>query len=110
MALGLCRELNAAHDARRVTAALRIAGVATGTSAARGRPAAGIESLTPTERQVLALVGEGLRNPEIAERMFISRRTVETHMGRLYRKLEIEGRVALAKQAPRLWSGGQQGP
>jgi DNA-binding CsgD family transcriptional regulator len=101
-ALRLCREMDAAHVARRVAAGLRRAGVTSGTSASRGRPPAGIEALTPTERQVLVLVGEGLRNPEIAERMFISRRTVETHVGRIYRKLDVKGRVALARQAARL--------
>jgi DNA-binding CsgD family transcriptional regulator len=63
------------------------------------RPATGWDSLTPAEAAVAALVGEGLTNAEIAERQGTSRRTVETHVSRLYRKLEVPNRVVLARVA-----------
>jgi DNA-binding CsgD family transcriptional regulator/tetratricopeptide (TPR) repeat protein len=98
-ALDLCEGLGAAHHVRRVLAALRGLGIRKGTRGARQRPDHGPASLTPTERTVLDLVGAGLRNAEIAERLFVSRRTVETHVGRLYAKLQVRGRVALARLA-----------
>jgi DNA-binding CsgD family transcriptional regulator len=65
----------------------------------RQRPQAGWDSLTPTERQVVALVAEGLTNPQIAERLFISRRTVSTHLSHVFAKLAISSRTELAAQA-----------
>jgi DNA-binding CsgD family transcriptional regulator len=101
-ALAICEDLGAAHDARRITATLRDLGVRRGARGPRQRPRTGLASLTPTERTVLELVGSDLRNAEIAERLFVSRRTVETHVGRLYAKLQVRSRVALARQAPGL--------
>jgi predicted ATPase/DNA-binding CsgD family transcriptional regulator len=67
----------------------------------RKRPAGGWESLTPTESQVVTLVSEGLTNPEIAERMFISRATVKVHLAHVFQKLGVRTRAELAAQAIR---------
>lgn len=55
----------------------------------------GVESLTPTERRVAGLVADGLSNPDVAQTMFVTRATVETHLGAVYRKLEISSRSEL---------------
>jgi predicted ATPase/DNA-binding CsgD family transcriptional regulator len=67
----------------------------------RGRPARGWDSLTPTELRVATGVTEGLSNPQIAERMFVTRRTVTTHLTSIYRKLGVSGRAELAATAVR---------
>jgi predicted ATPase/class 3 adenylate cyclase/DNA-binding CsgD family transcriptional regulator len=72
-----------------VTAVLRARG-------ARLRPATGWPSLTPTEREVVALVAEGLSNPDVADRLFMSRSTVKTHLNHVFAKLGISTRAELA--------------
>lgn len=62
-------------------------------------PANGWDTLTPAEDRVVALVGEGLSNPEIAEQLYISVSTVKTHLVHAYRKLQIDSRAALAVAA-----------
>jgi DNA-binding CsgD family transcriptional regulator len=56
----------------------------------------GWSSLTRSERNVVALVAEGLSNAEIAARLICSRRTVESHLHHVYTKLGTSSRVALA--------------
>lgn len=68
---------------------------------ARGRPASGWESLTPTERDVIRLVSQGLPNKDVAARLFISPRTVQTHLTHVYAKLAVSSRVQLAREAAR---------
>jgi DNA-binding CsgD family transcriptional regulator len=67
----------------------------------RGRPSVGWLSLTPAERDVARLVAEGLPNKEIADRLFISPRTVQTHLTHIYGKLGVTSRVQLAQHAAR---------
>ena len=62
---------------------------------------AGLGSLTPTELTVAQAVAEGLSNPQIATRMFISRRTVTTHLTSIFHKLGISSRTELAARAAR---------
>ena len=55
----------------------------------RKRPATGWASLTPTERDVVRLVGEGLANKDVAAKLLVSPRTVETHLTHVYTKLGL---------------------
>jgi predicted ATPase/DNA-binding CsgD family transcriptional regulator len=66
---------------------------------ARNRPSSGWASLTPTELDVVRLVAEGLTNPEIGSRLFISRATVKTHLSHVYAKLDVSNRTELAALA-----------
>jgi DNA-binding CsgD family transcriptional regulator len=67
----------------------------------RQRPSSGWASLTPTELDVVRLVSEGLGNKDIAGRLFISHRTVQTHLTHVYTKLGLMSRVQLAQEAAR---------
>jgi predicted ATPase/DNA-binding CsgD family transcriptional regulator len=66
---------------------------------ARKRPSTGWASLTPTELDVVRLVAEGLTNPEIGARLFVSRATVKTHLSHVYAKLGVSNRTELAALA-----------
>jgi len=67
----------------------------------RSRPEIGWLSLTPAEREVARLVSEGLANKAIAAALFVSPRTVQTHLTHMYAKLGVTSRVQLAQQAAR---------
>jgi predicted ATPase/class 3 adenylate cyclase/DNA-binding CsgD family transcriptional regulator len=67
----------------------------------RKRPTSGWASLTPTELDVVRLVSEGLSNNDIATRLFISPRTVQTHLTHVYTKLGLSSRVQLVQEAAR---------
>jgi predicted ATPase/class 3 adenylate cyclase/DNA-binding CsgD family transcriptional regulator len=67
----------------------------------RKRPASGWGSLTPTELDVVRLVREGLGNNDIATRLFVSPRTVQSHLTHVYTKLGLTSRVQLAQEATR---------
>lgn len=67
----------------------------------RSRPTTGWGSLTPTERDVAALVAEGLSNPEIAARLFVSRNTVKAHLAHAFAKLAVASRSELASVVTR---------
>lgn len=95
-ALAIYLEVDAARPAARAQAALRDLGVRRGRRGPRARPATGWDALTDTEAQVTALVAEGLTNPQVGARLFISRRTVETHLSHVFAKLGVSSRVELA--------------
>jgi DNA-binding CsgD family transcriptional regulator len=92
------QDSGALNHLARVDAALR----AYGRKRRRSRPAPvqfGWEALSPKEREVAQLVADGLSNPQIGERLYISRRTVETHVAHAFRKLGVTNRVELASIA-----------
>jgi DNA-binding CsgD family transcriptional regulator len=93
--------LGASRDLARVAARLRGLGVRPGRRGPRKRPKSGWDSLTATELTIVRLVAEGLSNPEIADRMFISRGTVHTHVSHILAKLGLGSRVGLAAEATR---------
>ena len=88
--------VNASWDAARADARLRVHGIRRGVHGERKRPKAGWAALTDTEHTVAALLAEGLSNPDIAGRMFISRRTVQFHVSNILAKLGLSSRVELA--------------
>jgi DNA-binding CsgD family transcriptional regulator len=67
----------------------------------RKRPTSGWGSLTPMERDVVRLVCEGLANNDIATRLFVSPRTVQSHLTHAYTKLGLTSRVQLVQEAAR---------
>jgi predicted ATPase/class 3 adenylate cyclase/DNA-binding CsgD family transcriptional regulator len=67
----------------------------------RKRPPSGWDSLTPTEHDVVRLVGKGLGNKDIGDRLFISPRTVQTHLTHVYAKLGLTSRMQLAQEVAR---------
>ena len=68
----------------------------------RPRGDGGPVPLTPAERQVGALVAEGLTNREVADRLHVSVKTVESHLARCFTKLDVRTRTALAVQWTKL--------
>jgi DNA-binding CsgD family transcriptional regulator len=100
-AAGCYERLGAARGLARAEAALREAGGRRGRRGSRGRPRSGWDSLTPTEHSVAGLVAEGLSNPQIGERLYISSRTVQTHLAHVFAKLDISARAQLAAEVTR---------
>jgi NarL family two-component system response regulator LiaR len=58
-----------------------------------------LDQLTPTEFQVLKLIGQGRSNDEIASTLFISKNTVRSHIKSIYAKLDTHSRLQLALYA-----------
>ena len=95
-AIEIYDQLDAARGLARAEAVLRAAGIRRGRRGTRGRPQIGWYSLTPTEHTVADLVAGGLSNPRIGDRLYISRRTVQTHLAHVFAKLDITSRAQLA--------------
>lgn len=94
--------LHAGQDVARANAGLRELGVSRGRAGPRaGRSQPGWGSLTPTESSVVSLVAEGLANREVADRLYVSHRTVETHLRHVFDKLGVTSRRQLRDQALR---------
>ncbi|GAA1745199.1 helix-turn-helix transcriptional regulator [Luedemannella helvata] len=90
VALSTFEQLGATRLAVRARAELRAAGD-------RVEPAGPTGALTPQQQQIADLVAMGATNTEIAARLFLSRRTVEHHLGNIYQRLGIRSRVDLAR-------------
>ncbi|HUA46223.1 MAG TPA: response regulator transcription factor [Solirubrobacteraceae bacterium] len=76
-----------------------VAGTAVGADGPVGPTSRELEKLTPREREVLALVGRGKSNAEIAERLVLSPLTAKTHVARLFSKLGARDRAQLVVAA-----------
>ncbi|HET6986450.1 MAG TPA: response regulator transcription factor, partial [Kribbella sp.] len=97
IALAVFEDLGADADADAAAAWLRAAGA----TAARVGPR-GLGLLTRRESDVLSVLAEGLPNPEIASRLYISRRTVEHHVASILSKLGVRNRTEAAAYLARL--------
>ncbi|TML08952.1 MAG: helix-turn-helix transcriptional regulator [Actinobacteria bacterium] len=94
-ALESFEKLQAARDVDAAAAVLRLLGIRARTTKKGG----GL--LTKREGEVLELLGHGLSNPEISDRLFISRKTVEHHVGNVLGKLGLRSRAEAAAYAAR---------
>jgi DNA-binding CsgD family transcriptional regulator len=100
-ALEAFEQLQAVREADAAAATLRALGV-------RASPVrTGDDVLTGREREVLELLGRGLSNPEISDRLYISRKTVEHHVGRILAKLHLRSRAEAAAYAARQEQGSR---
>ena len=88
-------ELGAVLDADRVAAFLRTLGVPARTGAK------GVGQLTDREQQVLRLLSAGLSNPEIAQRLHVSRKTAAHHVSHILTKLNLRNRAEIVAYAMR---------
>jgi DNA-binding CsgD family transcriptional regulator len=88
--LDLAHRLGATRLAERAEVELAASGART-----RRRALVGADALTPSERRIAEMAGGGMGNAEIAQALFVSLNTVETHLRRIYRKLEINRRAQL---------------
>ena len=93
-----CAVPRLADEARRE---LRRAGVRVGRGGSRAPGDAGLDALSPREREMAELVAEGLTNREIAARVFLSEKTVETHLTRVFQKLGVKSRAQVAAAVAR---------
>jgi DNA-binding CsgD family transcriptional regulator/tetratricopeptide (TPR) repeat protein len=93
--------LGATWDVRRVDARLRPLGIRRGSRTLDQRPESGWAALTDAERRVAELVAMGRSNPDVASELFLSPRTVQTHVSRILRKLGYTSRMDLVREGAR---------
>jgi DNA-binding CsgD family transcriptional regulator len=91
----------ATWDVRRADARLRVYGVRRGPRSAHKHASTGWASLTPAELRIVSLVGQGISNADIAAELFLSRRTVHTHVSHILHKLGASSRIDLVREAAR---------
>jgi DNA-binding CsgD family transcriptional regulator len=88
-------------DRDRLLARMRLLGIRRGSRQAHRTQASGWDALTATERRITDLVCDGLTNREIAARLYISPRTVQSHVSHVLEKTGLRSRVEVAAAAPR---------
>ena len=98
-AVDLYASLGAARDVARLQARFREHGIRRGPHVKHRRARHGWDSLTPTEVTVAALVEQGMSNPQIADKLFLSRKTVATHVSHILGKLGVRSRIDVAREA-----------
>jgi DNA-binding CsgD family transcriptional regulator len=96
-AITIYDRLDAAWDIRRADTRLRALGIRRGPRGPRRRPATGWDALTPVELTIAAQVAQGRSNPDIAADLFLSRRTVQSHISHVLTKLDAHSRVDIAR-------------
>jgi DNA-binding CsgD family transcriptional regulator len=107
-AISIYERLGATRDLARAEAVLREAGIRRGRRGPRDRPRFGWRSLTPAEQTIATLVAQGLSNPQIGDRLYVSRRTVQTHLAHMFAKLDITSRAQLAAAVTQHGAGQPQ--
>lgn len=95
-ALDVADRLGARTVERRLAARLRRHHLRLGVAGVRGRPTTGWASLTATELRIAGHVGQGRTSPQIAAELYLSPRTVQTHISNILRKLDLHSRVEIA--------------
>jgi len=98
-AVEIYASLGAAADVARLQARFRAHGIRRGPTTKHRRARSGWDSLTPAETKIAALVEGGLSNPEIAAKLFLSRRTVASHVSHILKKLDVHSRTDIAREA-----------
>lgn len=94
-------DLGALWDVRRADTRIRPYGVRRGVRGPRRKETFGWLSLSPTELKIAGLIAQGKSNPEVAADLFLSRRTVQTHVSHILAKLDVHSRVEIATEALR---------
>ena len=97
-ALELAVELDATWDATRIRSRLRTLGVRRRVTRVRA-VAEGMDALTTAERAIALAVSRGMTNKEVAEHLFISPHTVNSHLRNVFAKLDVNSRVELTRLA-----------
>jgi DNA-binding CsgD family transcriptional regulator len=97
--LDLYAALGAARDVARLQASFRAQGIRRAPRVKHRKARRGWDSLTPTEVKITEMVAQGLSNPQIAAKLFLSRRTVGTHVSHILSKLDVNSRIDIAREA-----------
>jgi DNA-binding CsgD family transcriptional regulator len=96
-AIDIYDRLDAAWDIRRADTRLRALGIRRGPRGPRRRHTTGWDALTPVELTIATQVAQGRSNPDIAADLFLSRRTVQSHISHVLAKLDAHSRIDIAR-------------
>jgi len=100
-ALELLRDLGAAGEEQSTRSVLRAAGLTLSARSKHARSRDGWDSLTEAELKIVALASQGRTNPQIAQALYLSPRTVGWHLSNIFGKLGVTSRGQLTAQAVR---------